>query len=186
MFAMLWLFNFGSMFERAYSSKSLLIHFFALSIIYGLVGLLAAKLVGANAMFLYSSWLPVSFITVTLCATQPETPSSLNGIPVKMKWFAVLVGVFVILTLGAGNPIFGIILCSPLAIAWFYGQGKLGAFAPGKILIRNNPQSVKTNREFDEFKSKVRDKEQERQEKERLRKLFEGSLDDQDPPQAEK
>jgi hypothetical protein len=97
---------------------------------------------------------------------------------------ALIVTVLTILSQGSGlggpesrlAPLFGIAVATPLILAWFYGADKL----PIRYgLLRRLPTTGKTKqKEFDAFISNVRDREKEREEKERLRKLFEDSLDD--------
>lgn len=179
---MIWWYSFGGMFERAWGTRSLLIHFAVSVIINGLacaIGLWALN----SKVFIDSSWLPVSFISVIVCAYHAESPTNFMGLPTQMKWIAVFVAILVIFNIGLGQPAMGLVAALPLALAWFYGKNGVRGFQFG----RSNgatPADKRKNREFDEFMSKVRSKEKDRAEQERLRKLFEGSIADDDAPES--
>lgn len=181
---MMWFYSFGSMFENRYGTQSLLIHFFTGTLLFAILGFLASLAMPALVGGLFGGWLPIAFVTTIVCALQPETEITFFFFPLKMKWLALLTGALVMFGYGTGGPLFGIILVLPIIAAWLYGQNQIPGLKPGKSPFEERKQKVKENREFDEFRSKVRDREKERSEQERLRKLFEGSLDDQDPPQS--
>lgn len=185
MFSLMWLFNFGSAFERSFGTRSLLAHFFGSAILFGLFAFVAVQFFPSMHAYLYRMWLPVSFITVTLCGRNPPGQMSYWGIPMSYKVLAALTGVLIVITYGVGSPFFGLILALPLILAYFYGAGQLGVFAPGKNIFAKRTQEKVKSREFDEFRGKVLNREKERAERERLRQLFEGSLDEE-PPGAER
>jgi membrane associated rhomboid family serine protease len=186
LFELMWLYQYGGQIESRYGPKTLLGNFLLSSVAFGVVGLLGSKLFGGAVPLLSDSWLPIAYIIVLACATQPNADFCFWGISVKYKWLALLMGLFAIFGYGTGAPLFGVVIALPLLFAWFYGQNKVPGVILGKNIFVAKQEKKRVNREFDEFKSKVRDKEKDRLEKERLRKLFEGSLDDQDPPQAER
>lgn len=181
---LMWFYSFGGMFESRFGTQSLLIHFFSGTLLFGLIGFIANLLIPGTSAVLYSGWLPIAFITTIICALQPETEITFIFFPLRMKWLALITGALVLFGLGTGAPLFGVLLVLPLVAAWFYGQNKIPGLTPGRSPFEKQRQKAKENREFDSFRSKVMDREKEREERERLRKIFEGSLDDQDPPQT--
>jgi membrane associated rhomboid family serine protease len=181
---LMWLYSFGGLFENRFGTQSLLIHFFSGTLLFAFFGFLAHVLIPDTAAVLIGAWLPIAFITTVICGLQPETEITFFFFPLKMKWLALLTAGLVLFGFGTGAPLFGVLLVLPLVAAWFYGQNKFPGLTPGRSPFEKQRQKAKENREFDSFRSKVIDREKERQERERLRKLFEGSLDDQDPPQT--
>jgi len=182
MISMLWWYSFGGMFERTWGTKSLLLHFTGSVLINGIVCAIAQWLL-KNSGVIDSSWLPVAFISVIICANQAETPTNLWGMQTQMKWVAVFIAILVIFNEGIGQPAMGLVAALPLALAWFYGKNGVQGFHFGRSR-RATPADRKKNQEFDEFMGKVRSKEKDRAEQERLRKLFEGSIADDDTPES--
>lgn len=186
-FELFWLFRYGSTIEQRFGKTTLLATFFGSAVAFALCGWIGAKISGLPGGFLDNSWLPTSFLVILVCAMQPNADMCFWGISIKVKWLAALIGAMVLFGYGAGGfPLLGVAVCLPLVFAWYYGQNKIPGITLGKNIFTQKKETIKANREFDEFRSKVRDKEKDRKEKERLRKLFEGSLDDQDPPQSKK
>lgn len=174
---MLWFFWVGNAFEAAAGKVGLLLNFLAFGFLFALVDWLAfvADLGGAP---LLGPFLPVAGLTVAWCGMAPNMTIRIWGIiPVTGTWLAVITAAFVILGYGQGLPLFGVILALPLLLAWFYGQGRLPVRI-GQDVVGKQAEKKKDTREFDEFMSKVKNKEKDREERERLRKLFEDSLDD--------
>lgn len=180
---LVWFYNFAGEFERKFGLKSLLGHFFVASAGCGIVASLIHRVSPSPMPYLSSFWLPTTFFVVTVCGMDPNRPMSVMGFTMTFRTLAILELVLCILSYGMGNPIFGIAVSLPLVLGWFYGRGQLGNLSPG--MVGRARQKKQENREFDEFRGKVRDREKERAERERLRRLFEGSID-QDPPGAER
>ncbi|MFM9873700.1 MAG: hypothetical protein ACKVQS_09585 [Fimbriimonadaceae bacterium] len=183
---LIWLYQCGGAIEQRYGYKTLLGNFLFSTISFGIFGLIGSKIIPQSLPVLSDPWLPIAYIIVLFCATRPEEQFCFWGISVKYKWLALLMGAFAIFGYGTGAPLFGVLIAIPILFAWFYGQNKVPGITLGQNYFTTKAEKKKSNRDFDEFRSKVRDKEKDRLEKERLRKLFEGSLNDQDPPQAEK
>ncbi|MBL8069181.1 MAG: hypothetical protein JNM28_12080 [Armatimonadetes bacterium] len=180
---LVWFYNFAGEFERKFGLKSLLAHFFVASACCGIVAALVQRVAPSPIPYLSSFWLPTTFFVVTVCGMDPNRSMSLMGFPLTFRTLAILELALCILSYGMGNPIFGIAVSLPLALGWFYGRGQLGKLYPG--MVDRAKRKKHENREFDEFRGKVRNREKERAERERLRQLFEGSID-QDPPGAER
>jgi len=183
-FDMLWLYWFGNILERSFGSRPLLTTFFAAALLHAAFLFIAGPVAGVQSAALLTAELPIAFIVITVCGNQPKTEICFWGIPVKFAWIAIIKAAWVIFSMGTGNPVFGLILGIPLLGAWFYGANKIPGLTFGKSPIETSKQKKKENREFDEFMGKVRSKEKDRAEQERLRKLFEGSIADDDTPES--
>lgn len=175
---MLWWYWVGSGLERTTGPWGLLLNFLAASFLEALMCLFASML-GMRAG-LMGQFLPVSFMTVAFCARDPESQIQFWGIiPVKYKILALITGLIVVFGFGTGQPILGLMVGAPLVLAWFYGAGKLPVTLAGSSVDRNIDKR-RENKEFDEFMTKVKSKEKEREERDRLRKLFEDSMSKDD------
>lgn len=173
----LWLWSFGSMIESRLGTAGLLREFIIGTIVCGVcLALVAVPLEGS--LLLTSPWLPIAFITVMACAWSPNQQILFWMFPLQLKWLALITGIFAVWIYGMGAPLVGLGAAVPLALGWFYGSGKLGPLSPGVNPFAKRQEKKRENRAFDEFYSKVREREQERAERERLRKLFEDSIDE--------
>lgn len=171
---LLWLFWIGSAVEAITGKTGLLIHYSVAIIMHGALGFIAAAALPPFA--LSGPFLAISWLTVLYAARAPEAQIMFWGlIPIKLKWLAVFIAVIDIMMSGSPNPIHGLIVTSPLLLAWFYGRDML-PIRVGQSSGRKRKR--KETKDFDRFYSKVRDKSKEREERERLKKLFEDSLDD--------
>jgi membrane associated rhomboid family serine protease len=179
-----WLYMIASFLESELGSWWLIGVFAIATVINGLVAILASPL-QPMPLQLAGMHLPEAFLTLIWCSRNQSVCIRLFGvIPITGRLLAILVTVTVMFGYGSGMggaesraaPLFGIAVALPLLLAWLYGLDKL----PLRYgLLRRNPTSgKKKQKEFDAFISNVRDREKEREEKERLRKLFEDSLDD--------
>lgn len=186
LFSLLWLFFVGNALESTVGKVGLVVHFFAAALVHGLVAL-AAFAALAPVGVLMGPGLPLAFLTVLYAARAPEQSIMFWGIfPLKLKWLAILVVALTIFGYGTGNPLLGILLALPCALAWVYGQDRIPGFRLGRPPFEEARQKQKENKRFDEFFGKVRDRAKERDERERLRKLFESSVkeDPKDNPEA--
>lgn len=118
-------------------------------------------------------WLPVAAITVAWCARNPTATISLWGIiPISGKWLAVLTVAGVLFSLGFGNPVIGVLGCVHLGIAWLYAAERLPI--PYGSYRRREQETVMRGgvKVDDKYFEEVKKREQEREERERLRKLL--------------
>lgn len=122
--------------------------------------------------------LPLAALTMAWCAANSEAVIRLFMVfPVKGKWLAVFEVGLVFFGFGASNPVVGIGLVLPLAFFWFAGTGAIKL--PRKGLADRKFEQRKDN-EFRRYQEDVRRRATDREEKERLRRLFESSLEDDD------
>lgn len=135
-------------------------------------GLIAA----AQRVVIGGAVLPIAALTMTWCALNAEAEVRLFGIiPLKGKWLALIEVALVLFGFGAGGVVAGVAFALALGPFWLIGQGKIPL--PGSVR-RNTRTETKQEREFDRFRDEIYRREKEREEKERLRKLFEASLHD--------
>ncbi len=174
--AWVWLYVVGEALEARIGWRNYVLSFLGYSA-------LAAVCVGVGSILvarrvpLFEPWLPISALTCAWAATDPAGPVLLLGvIPVQRRWIAVLSVVSDVVYIGMASPIVGLMAALPCVLAWYVGNG---AFSSGRrgTVVSGRGQKAQSSREFDEFITKVRSREKEREEQDRLRKLFEGGDD---------
>lgn len=169
----LWMYWICSAIEATDRALNLLLYFF----LYTMLGAIFVSLVGRIMNVpnvITGTMLPISALTCLWCSRNQSAEIRLMMmIPVNGRVMAIISGVLVLLMYGTINPILGLFAVVPCAIGWL--QGSRRAFATtkkqvnlGRGMKSSNPQ------EFEEYMLKVRKKEKEREEKERLRQLLEG------------
>lgn len=171
LFLCLWLAIIGQQLEPRLGSLRMLGAFF----VFALAGSLALLLAQAPLM---GPGLPIAGLTVLWCALDPmKTIMFMFVLPLQARWLAVLTAVFVFFGSGPGNVLVGALSLLPLAAAWL-GARWIGNGGGQQKMAPTGRGAAKSPAEFEAYMEKVRQKEQERQEQERLRKLLEGG----DPP----
>ncbi len=125
--------------------------------------------------------LPVATITFIFCIRNQSMQFNLWGIlPLTGKWIAVIIVAGLLFQFGSVAPLLGVFAVLHLGLAYLYANNQI-PFLPYAVAGYQNYKPSKQERErqskyFDE----VRKREKDREERERLRKLFEGSLSDED------
>jgi signal transduction histidine kinase len=172
-FLMMWLFMTGSFVEREIGSVR-----------YGVIWLIASAIIGLSYWvgtqvlnfpgMLLGAFLPVSAVTMLWCARNQTTTIMLYGIiPLSGKWLAVVDVVAVLLLFGNGAALQGVFAALPLVGLYLYALDRI----PG-LAYRPAPRPTQATRAQarydDRYYDDVKKREQEREERERLRKLFEG------------
>ena len=121
--------------------------------------------------------LPVAAMTMVWCAANAEAIIRLFMVfPVKGKYLALFEVGVVFFMFGMPNPIRGLFIVAPLALFWFVGTGKVRL-----PLDKTKPEPrflKKQEREFDRYRDDIHRRSKEREEQQKLRKLFESSLID--------
>lgn len=165
------LFQFGSSLEREMNTSRIAAFWFLATVVFGGVGL-------ALGAFLSGPVLPGAALITLWCARNRSAQMMLWGIvPLSGTWMAALVAASVLFSFGAGNPLIGVVLALPLGLVWLYGLERLPiAFAGGGTARRAKHLTVvKGGTKYDDaYYENVKRREIEREEQERLRKLFEG------------
>lgn len=179
---LVWIYFVGRQIEIDLGLVGLLAVFFGGSLLAGLLIVGAASILG-SPFVLAGSLLPLSILTCLWASRRPTSQILIYGIfPLQAKWLAVLDAVLVLFNVGSGQPVLGVVALIPLALAWLWGAGKLGlAYGnrAAQVFSVAERKAAKARAQEDAaYFENVRKREQEREEKERLRKLFENSLRD--------
>lgn len=175
LFGALWLWGIGGSVERELGSQRYAAFFFAMTVL-GAVGLWLGSVLTGVSQPLVTAWMPTAAVTVAWGTRNPSLPLTFMFVlPLTGRWLAWLAAIFVFFGTDARLAVFAAL---PLALAWLYAANRL-AFLPWSAGGRGRrPDRRREQRRFTEFKTKVDDRVKEREERERLRKLFEGSLSD--------
>ncbi len=178
----LWLWSFGGSVERDLGSARFVLAWIVLTLLFSIVFVAASGVIEVP-LRISEAGLPTAAMTMIWCARNPETQILLLFIlPIKGKWLALLTSAIVLFSYGAGYPLVGAIALLPLAVAWAFGANMLPFWAYASSTDRRGLwEKKREQREHHRFIDDIKDRERERSEKERLRKLFEDSLDDDQP-----
>ncbi|MBS1724881.1 MAG: rhomboid family intramembrane serine protease [Armatimonadetes bacterium] len=174
--SVLWLSFVGTWAERALGRFHLLAWFFGTAVAAAFLAYLVALATGVPAS-LYTAWIPVAALTGLWAGHNPsQRVLFMFVINIEAKWLALISGLVVMFAHGTGLPILGIAVALPVLVAWFAGKG---AFVrSSREVVSGRGQKAQSAKEFDEFIEKVRGKEKEREERDRLRRLLEGTPSD--------
>ncbi|HJP82320.1 MAG TPA: hypothetical protein VJ835_02340 [Fimbriimonadaceae bacterium] len=183
-FLIMWVFWVGGTTERDLSPGKYIGLWIAMILLPALfivlLGPLVAKAYGTAGM-----WLPVAGITVVWCTRNPRQTIMLYGlIPLSGFWLGWVTVVSVVLLAGFGNPVLGLVSALHLPIAWAFASNRIPgmSYSRGAVFMSNRwsdkPNLKKSERLDKSYFEDVKKREKEREERERLRKLFESSLQD--------
>lgn len=169
----LWLYSFGSWVERDQGS----VRYGVVWLIFTLFGAGLAILAFSfriGLVGLYGPLLPASAITMVWCARNPTAQIMLWGlVPLSGKWLAWLTAAFVLFGTGQGAPLAGALMCIPLLLAWLWASERLPvAYSARRVGKKKEEKKVYQNIDA------AMDRQREREERDRLRKLFESSIED--------
>jgi len=172
-FLIVLLLQFGSTTEGEMGTGRFAAFWGAAALMYGLLG-------AALHVAVYGPWLPSSVLIVAWCARNPNATIMLYGIlPLRGTWIAGLTALGVVVSYGAQNPPAAIAMLLPLGLAWLFAADRLPlgyrAGNGGGGSRRQKFTVVRGAKEYDDgYFDDVKARELEREERERLRKLFEG------------
>ena len=176
----LWAWSVGSQLERQIGTRPFLAFFAVATVVSGVVFSVSAPAL-APGRIADGPLLPVAALTCAWAAKNRLARVSLFGvIPVPAAAVAVLAVLSVAYSYGFAAPLLGLLCCVPSVLAWFWGAG-VPRFARREAESVGRGPSM-GNKEFDAYRDKVRQREKEREEQERLRRLFEGGGD---PPKED-
>lgn len=173
-----WLFMIGTQLERWLRPAGLLVSFFGYAALSAALAWLVHLTSGADFV-LSGPLLPVASLTCVWAGRNPDSPILLFGIiPLAAKWIALLLALGALFAYGIGAPAVGVAVALPCLLAWFQGRRRVSLFERQKTVVTGRGQRAKSETEFDAFMKKVKDKEKERDEREKLRKLLESGTED--------
>ncbi len=175
-FGILWIYWIGSMVERDLGSKKFAIVWLFSSV----VGILPLVILKAPV---FGMLIPGA-ILVTIWATR--NPNQIVMVfmivPVAAKWIgiAAVLGVFLRYSGGSSQPLVGLAAVAGCIAGFFFARNQLPGMTYGRASMNKQAKSQTRAAKVykQEYYDDVRRREKEREEKERLRKLFEGSLED--------
>lgn len=177
----LWFYFIGTSVERDLGIPKYLGFFFGsavLAAIFMFIGSLV--LPAARNGFLFGPSLVISALTVAWGFRNPRQQIMLYMIiPVSgliLAWLSIAITLF---GFGSqfGSPLMGAFACLHLGVAYLFATNKLPGFTYAKPAVEYRPSKAQMEREKAYFDD-VKRREQEREERERLRQLFERSMRD--------
>lgn len=172
-FLPLWLLSIGGSVERDHNTPRFAVLLLALTLLSVLPFIILQKPLSGILI-------PDAALTVIWAARQPNACVMVFGlIPVKAKWIAWLGVASVLVSYGAGNLVMGFTSLLSCLAAFLYATNRLPIRYGFSQMSGGAPRKSKAQKEKeDAYLSDVFLREQERAERERLRRLFEGSLED--------
>lgn len=173
----MWLYGMGGIVERDMSTTRFLKGAIAFTLLCGLSFWLGSKLAGIPAT-LSGFWLLLSAVTVAWGSRYPTSMAMfMFFIPIQARWLA---WISVLLVFFGTVPQLALFSAAPLAVVWLFASSRLPVPYSGGLAEKRR-SATKTRSGMiasTEFLADVRKREQEREERERLRKLFESGMID--------
>ncbi|MGV3614587.1 MAG: hypothetical protein ACO1SV_04545 [Fimbriimonas sp.] len=189
-----WLYSVGPGLEREMGTSRFAGFWVFFTVLPALLMWLGAQTMGRNAfLFEGGPFLPEAAVTVAWCFRNMHQRIMLYGVlPVPAPWLAALTAFATLMLHGSPNPMIGLLATAPLALAMLFAQNKLpipfaaryagsaGGFGGFGTAKKKGPvHATRAQAQYDEaYYDDVLRRERERDERERLRKLFESSLND--------
>lgn len=171
-----WLWVIGAMVERELGTVIYSIFFALMTLIPALMMWVGYLALGALTP-LAGLYLPVAAITIAWATRYPETTMLFMMVfPIKAKWLGWITAVLIVFSFGMGNPVLGFLAAFHLLLAYLYAANKIPGVVWGKHGFVPKKQTWLPREKDDRYLDDVKRRETERAERERLRKLFEGSL----------
>ncbi len=175
------LYQFLSDLERRLEAVGVIAFFFVMTLLGGLGYTLGAAIFG-QSMFPPSLNLPTEVVVFTWCLLNPSAQIKLMFVlPVPTRVLMWLCVAGIVIENGWSNPPVGFFAALPIPLAWLYVTNRVPGLKFGAVASVGEVKAKRKNdQEFRDFMGKVKEREKDREEKERLRKLFESSLSDDD------
>lgn len=180
LFSCWWLWGIGGSIEREIGSARMAEFWLATSAIGALSFLLGFLLIG-EASVLFGPYIPLSAVTVAWGTRNPNAQLLfMFVIPITGKWLAWISAGLVFF--GTNNPKMALFAVVPLALAYLYASDRLPGLSYGGGRSSRRPTDGRGKFVSKQYLDDVKKREKEREERDRLRRLFENSLqNDQDP-----
>lgn len=150
--------------------------------------ILPALLIGLYANFrgvpfaIAGPYLPVEAVTIAWCTRNAGHTILLYGfIPLMGKWLGWITAAMVFWLFWTQRPEYGPLATLPLILAWLFASNRLPVRTYDRPSGGTSRQVLKKHERMDKsYFEDVKRREEERAERERLRKMFEDSLEDDD------
>lgn len=175
---MLWTFSMGSPLERELGTKRYLAFFGVATLLGAICFLIGIRLTNQHAQ-LDGMLLPVSCLSVAWATrNRSAVVQFMMIVPLAGQWIGWISAGVVLFDLGRYSPLVGLVCLVPLVLSYLFAADKLPL-----VSWRGRPkQKAGPRGKFysDAYYDDVKKREQERDEKEKLRKLFEKSFGEED------
>lgn len=167
--------------ERKLGAAGTLVFFFSVTFLGGLFYFFGIQIFGLSAI-LPSLNLPLEFTIFAWCLINPSAQIMLMMVlPVPTRVLMWLAVAGVVIEYGWRNPLVGFVTAVPLLLVWLYATDRIPFLRFGAVPdLTPKREAKKEKKEFDRYMDDVKRREKEREEKERLRRLFEDSISDED------
>lgn len=174
------LWSFGSAIESFCGSKLYAQLWFGTALIAVIVTSLTDSLFHYGGWLLYPS-IPMEAVIIYWALKNPKQTVLFFMFPLAAWVLAVMGACFVFFTLGYNNPLNGLFALVPLGLVALYARG--GLPTRSKVRATGGRYALPTDVTERDFYADAERRKKEREEKERLRKIFEASLiDDPENP----
>lgn len=176
LFGVMAFYGFGAQIEREVSSTRFSLFLFV-SVLLGSLGMLAGSLITHQTGGLAGPWPLIAAVIVAWGTRYPTAMVRVMFvIPITGKWLAWLSAPLLFFSTSPGLAPF---LVLPLILAYFYAANRLSFFpwrATSKVQTKG--QGMRSASEERKYLDEVMDRQRRRDEQDRLRKLFESSIKD--------
>lgn len=187
LFSCLWFWGIGGSVERELGSPKFLAVYIVFATLSALAVLLGANLLGTRAI-LAGPWVVLSTMTIIWATRNPEAEVMfMFVIKIKAKYLGWISAFLVLFSVQGQDVRMAAFAAVPLALAYFFAATKLpglgysrgASFTPRakKVEMTGRGKVVREG-----YFEDVKKREKDREERERLRKLFEGSVNDEENP----
>ena len=177
-FMIYWMWIIGAQVERDLGTGKYLAFFGAMTAIPATMMWICLLTTG-HASALYGLYLPVAGITIAWATRNPNASMLfMLIIPILAKWLGWLTAALVVFGYGYPNPPVGLFAGVHLLLAHLFAAQRVPLLTYGKDGGKVKKQQWLPREKDDNYLLDVKNREIERAERERLRKLFEGSLKD--------
>lgn len=174
-----WLWSIGNTVEKEMGTHRYLLFFFVCTAL-GAISMVVASVVLKSSAPLYGALIPVASITVAWGMANPNSQILMMMIvPMAGRWVALIAAGIVLFALGDGNPVVGVFGLLPLLFATAVATNRIPFYLYSQSLSSRKNQNSIENKRARAIEDKVRNRKKEREERDRLRKLFESSIDDE-------
>jgi len=173
---MVWFFWVGKTVEQDIGSPKMLLLWLAATFA-GALSNWAGVAISHRFSILYGPLIPIAVITVAWCTRYPAREIRVYGvIPVTGRWLGLIITVAVLLYFAQTVPIIGVTNCLPLLLGFAFALNRIPGMAYGSgVTFRTTEKSATTRGQvmYDQtYFDDVKRREQERADRERLKKLF--------------
>ncbi len=175
-----WFYWVGGDVERELDAKRYLLLFFELTLVASLSFWLAQRVLGSSTPLIGAD-LPIAAFTVYWATRNPRRIIMICGlIPLSGKLIGFFDVLLVFFGYGTPYPPLGVVALIPLALAFGHASGRIPLLGLPASSRRPSKVAKANERRNQAYYDDVQRRSKEREERERLRKLFEGSLKDDD------